>query len=134
MRVIKICQVMNNTYFILGFPYALSLLGSEVKLTDGKISSQSGFQGYSKTYQISAPIQPGNSGGPLFNDDGDVIGVVSSKFTEGENVGYAIKSDYLLNLLESNNINYNKNNSIQSLSLVEKVELLSKTTLLIKVK
>ncbi|MEZ7938527.1 MAG: trypsin-like peptidase domain-containing protein, partial [Schleiferiaceae bacterium] len=97
--------------FVLGFPYALSLLGSEVKLTDGKISSQSGFQGYSKTYQISAPIQPGNSGGPLFNDDGDVIGVVSSKFTEGENVGYAIKSDYLLNLLESNNINYNNNNS-----------------------
>jgi len=124
----------GSSIFVLGFPYALSLLGSEVKLTDGKISSQSGFQGYSKTYQISAPIQPGNSGGPLFNDDGDVIGVVSSKFTEGENVGYAIKSDYLLNLLESNNINYNKNNSIQSLSLVEKVELLSKTTLLIKVK
>ena len=124
----------GSSIFVLGFPYALSLLGSEVKLTDGKISSQSGFQGYSKTYQISAPIQPGNSGGPLFNDDGDVIGIVSSKFTEGENVGYAIKSDYLLNLLESNNINYNKNNSIQSLSLVEKVELLSKTTLLIKVK
>ena len=124
----------GSSIFVLGYPYALSLLGSEVKLTDGKISSQSGFQGYSKTYQISAPIQPGNSGGPLFNDDGDIIGVVSSKFTAGENVGYAIKSDFLLSLLKANNINYNQSNSLKSLSLVEKVELLSKTTFLIKVK
>lgn len=129
----------NNTetgseIFVLGFPYALSLLGNEIKLTDGKISSQTGFQGQSKTYQISAPIQPGNSGGPLFNSDGDIVGIVSSKFTAGENVGYAIKSKYLLDLLAKNNISFNRNNSIKNSSLVEKVKLLSNTTLLIKVK
>jgi len=129
----------NNTetgsdIFVLGFPYALSLLGNEIKLTDGLISSQTGFQGQSKTYQISAPIQPGNSGGPLFNSDGDIVGIVSSKFTAGENVGYAIKSKYLLDLLVKNNISFNRNNSIKNLSLVEKVNLLSNTTLLIKVK
>ena len=52
-------------------------------------------------YQISAPIQPGNSGGPLFNKSGSVIGVVSAKHTGAENVGYAIKSIYLRNLIES---------------------------------
>jgi len=89
----------GSEVFVLGFPYALSLLGNEIKLTDGKVSSQSGFRGESKTYQISAPIQPGNSGGPLFNSDGNVVGIVSSKFTGGENVGYAIKSDYLVKFL-----------------------------------
>lgn len=129
----------NNTetgseIFVLGFPYALSLLGNEIKLTDGKISSQTGFQGQSKTYQISAPIQPGNSGGPLFNSEGDIVGIVSSKFTAGENVGYAIKSKYLLDLLSKNNISYNTSNSIKSSSLIEKVKLLSNTTFIIKVK
>jgi len=129
----------NNTetgseIFVLGFPYAISLLGNEIKLTDGKISSQTGFQGQSKTYQISAPIQPGNSGGPLFNSEGDIIGIVSSKFTAGENVGYAIKSKYLLDLLAKNTISFNKSNSIKSSSLIEKVKLLSNTTFLIKVK
>ena len=111
----------------------MSLLGTEIKLTDGKISSQTGFQGQSKTYQISAPIQPGNSGGPLFNSEGDIVGIVNSKFTAGDNVGYAIKSQYLLDLLAKNNISFNRSNSIKSSSLVEKVKQLSNTTLLIKV-
>ena len=124
----------GSEIFVLGFPYALSLLGNEIKLTDGKISSQTGFQGQLKTYQISAPVQPGSSGGPLFNSDGDIVGIVSSKFTAGENVGYAIKSKYLLDLLVKNNISFNRNNSIHNLNLVDKVKLLSNMTLLIKVK
>jgi len=124
----------GSDIFVLGYPYALSLLGNEIKLTDGKISSQSGFQGNSKTYQISAPIQPGNSGGPLFNENGDIIGIVSSKFTAGENVSYAIKSTYLLNLLKTNNIQVNTQNSISTLPFVEKVKKLSKSTILIKIK
>ncbi|MDC1370952.1 S1C family serine protease [Flavobacteriales bacterium] len=124
----------GSEVFVLGFPYALSLLGNEIKLTDGKVSSQSGFQGESKTYQISAPIQPGNSGGPLFNTDGNIVGIVSSKFTGGENVGYAIKSDYLLKFLAKNNLTYEKTNSIKHISLVEKIKSLSETTFLIKTK
>ena len=53
----------GSSVFALGFPYALSLLGNEIKLTDGKISSTSGYQNDAKTYQISVPVQPGNSGG-----------------------------------------------------------------------
>jgi hypothetical protein len=124
----------GSDIFVLGFPYALSLLGNEIKLTDGKISSQSGFQGENKTFQISAPIQPGNSGGPLFNKDGNIIGIVSSKFTGGENVGYAIKIDYLKNLLIKNNIIANAKNDIKALNFIDKVKILSNTTYLIKTK
>jgi hypothetical protein len=52
-------------------------------------------------YQTTAPIQPGNSGGPLFDSKGNIIGIVSAKHTGAENVGYAIKASYLRNLMES---------------------------------
>ena len=110
------------------------ILGEEIKVTDGIISSKTGYQGDVVTYQISVPVQPGNSGGPLFDENGNVIGIVSSKFTLGDNVSYAIKSNYLLKLLAKNNILINKKNSISNLKLTDKVKELSKTTLLIKIK
>ena len=76
-------------------------MGDEIKLTTGIISSKTGFQGDVSLYQISAPIQPGNSGGPLFDKKGNIIGVVNAKHAGAENVGYAIKSSYLRNLIES---------------------------------
>ena len=130
----SITSETGSSIFALGFPYALSLLGNEIKLTDGLISSTSGYQNDLTTYQISVPVQPGNSGGPLFDENGNVIGIVSSKFTLGDNVSYAIKSNYLLKLLAKNNIIINKKNSISNLKLTGKVKELSKTTLLIKIK
>lgn len=66
-------------------------MGDEIKLTTGVISSKTGFQGDVSLYQISAPIQPGNSGGPLFDNKGNLIGIVNAKHKGAENVGYAIK-------------------------------------------
>ena len=76
-------------------------MGDEIKLTTGVISSKTGYQGDVAMYQISAPIQPGNSGGPLFDSKGNVIGIISAKHKGAENVGYAIKTSYLKNLIES---------------------------------
>ena len=82
-----------------------SVMGEEVKFTDGKISSKSGIQGDVRVYQISVPIQPGNSGGPLFDMDGNVVGITSSglnrEYFKSENVNYAIKASYLKNLMEA---------------------------------
>ena len=93
------CDVGEDV-FVLGFPLT-STMGEEIKLTTGIISSKTGYQGDVSLYQISAPIQPGNSGGPLFDKDGNIIGVVSAKHTGAENVGYAIKTSYLKTLIES---------------------------------
>ncbi len=60
---------VGENIFVLGFPLRASM-GDEIKLTNGIISSKTGFQGDITAYQISAPIQPGNSGGPLFNHEG----------------------------------------------------------------
>lgn len=91
---------VGEEIFVLGYPMT-STMGDEIKLTTGVVSSRTGFQGDVSIYQISAPIQPGNSGGPLFDSNGNVIGIVSAKHQGAENVGYAIKTSYLKNLMES---------------------------------
>lgn len=91
---------VGEEVYVLGYPMTSSM-GEEIKLTTGVISSRTGFQGDVSIYQISAPIQPGNSGGPLFDSKGNVIGIVSAKHQGAENVGYAIKASYLKNLMES---------------------------------
>ena len=91
---------VGEEIFVLGYPLT-GTMGDEVKLTTGVISSRTGFQGDVSLYQISAPIQPGNSGGPLFDNKGNLVGIVNAKHTGAENVGYAIKASYLRNLVES---------------------------------
>lgn len=91
---------VGEDVFVLGYPLT-STMGDEIKLTTGVVSSRTGFQGDVSLYQITAPIQPGNSGGPLFDSKGNVIGIVSAKHRGAENVGYAIKASYLRNLMES---------------------------------
>ena len=113
---------VGEEVFVLGYPLT-STMGEEIKLTTGVISSKTGFQGDVSIYQISAPIQPGNSGGPLFDSKGNIIGIVSAKHQGAENVGYAIKTSYLRNLMESA-ISSNvlpQNNKIASLNLSGKV-------------
>lgn len=84
--------------FILGYPL-ITTLGNEVKLTTGVISAKSGYGGNASSYQISAPAQPGNSGGPLFDKEGNLIGIVNAKVSNTENITYAIKAVYLQALL-----------------------------------
>ncbi len=96
--------------FTLGFPHA-TVLGTEIKLTDGVVSARSGLGGDVRMFQISVPIQAGNSGGPLFNMAGEVVGIVVAKLDAAkvfewtgdlpENVSYALKLAYLQPLLDS---------------------------------
>lgn len=116
---------VGEEVFVLGYPLT-STMGDEIKLTTGVISSKTGFQGDVSLYQISAPIQPGNSGGPLFDNRGNLIGIVNAKHKGAENVGYAIKTSYLNNLIESS-ISTSilpSNNQIAGLPLTGKVKSL----------
>ena len=108
-------------------------MGMDIKLTNGIISSRTGFEGNVAEYQMSAPIQPGNSGGPLFDKSGNVIGVVCAKHSEAENVGYAIKASYIKSLIEllPNNISLPHNNMLEGKTLPEQVTLASKAVCVI---
>ena len=105
---------LGQSVFTIGFPN-IEFQGFSPKMTKGEISSLSGLQDDPRHWQISVPVQPGNSGGPLFDEAGNVVGVVLSKldaikvakFTGDlpQNVNYAVKSIYALPLLESYGVN-----------------------------
>lgn len=94
---------VGENIFVLGYP-KVDTMGEEIKVTEGIISSSSGFQGNSAMYQISAAVQPGNSGGPLFDDEGTIIGIVCAKHADAENANYAVKIANLFSLINSSNL------------------------------
>jgi S1-C subfamily serine protease len=99
---------LGESAFTIGFPNVL-VQGLEPKYTDGKISSLSGLHDDPGQYQISVPVQPGNSGGPLMRHNGQVIGIIDAKMndfrylvTSGslpQNVNYAIKVNIIRDFL-----------------------------------
>ncbi|MBR4585086.1 MAG: trypsin-like peptidase domain-containing protein [Bacteroidales bacterium] len=93
---------VGEKIFVLGYPMT-DVMGEELKCTDGIISSLSGYDGNVSTYQISAPIQHGNSGGPVFDENGNIIGIARSGIDNkyAQIVNYAVKSTYLKNLSET---------------------------------
>jgi len=93
----------------LGYPLMV-IQGREQKATFGRINSYSGIRGDPGVYQIDVPVQPGNSGGPLISENGNVIGVVKATFNQmaaletmgtlTQNINYAVKSDQVLPMLK----------------------------------
>lgn len=92
----------GDRVFVLGFPMT-NILGSEIRLTDGLISALSGFEGSEIDFQISAPVQPGNSGGPVFNERFEVLGIAASIIRPNiaMNISFAVKNTYIRSLLPS---------------------------------
>lgn len=92
--------------FTIGFPLN-TVMGTNYKVANGIISAKTGIDDDIRYYQITVPIQPGNSGGPLINKDGNIVGITSSRLngdyigTHVENVNYAVKALYLLNAINS---------------------------------
>ncbi|MBQ7818068.1 MAG: trypsin-like peptidase domain-containing protein [Bacteroidales bacterium] len=128
-------QEVGTSVYAMGFP-SPTILGEEIKVTDGIISSKTGERGDVTVYQISAPIQPGNSGGPLFNKFGYVVGITNAGMPNLDNVGYAIKSSYLNSLIEScpEKIKLPSANKLNNLSLPEKVKKTSPYVVLVRVR
>ena len=98
---------------IYGFPLA-GILSSSGNLVTGNLSALAGLRNNPRHYQITAPVQPGNSGGSLLDESGRVIGVIVSKldaakFAEAtgdipQNINFAIKGSTALNFIEANGV------------------------------
>ena len=128
----KAAEDVGMGVFVLGYPL-VDTMGEEIKLTTGVVSSRSGFQGNPSQYQISAPVQPGNSGGPLFNDNGELIGIVSAKHSGADNVSYGVKLSYLVDLASRSgaSLNLTRSSQIASMSLSEKCKAVIPCTVMV---
>jgi serine protease Do len=110
--------------FTLGYPR------EEVVYGEGYLSAKSGYYGDTTSYQISISVNPGNSGGPVIDKDGEVIGIISSKETNADGVVFAIKSKNIYNALseikkeKDINIKLPTINSLKDLNRVRQIKKL----------
>ena len=107
--------------FTLGYPR------EEVVYGEGYLSAKSGYYGDTTSYQISISANPGNSGGPVLNKSGEVIGIISSKETNADGVVFAIKTNSIYRALKEVNNNSDikitlpVNNSLKGISRVKQI-------------
>ena len=104
-----IAPTLGEDIFTIGFPMP-DIQGFSPKMTKGVISGLNGIRDEDLNYQIDASIQPGNSGGPLVNNNGEVVGVIVASLRDSyiaekkgvlpQNVNYAIKAKHVLDFLD----------------------------------
>jgi S1-C subfamily serine protease len=113
--------VMGQQIYTLGFPLS-NILGDTPRLNQGVISSAVGIKDNDKFIQISAEVQPGNSGGPLLSQDGKVTGMIVMSLRQGQNINFALKSEHLKEFINNANkkakiglnLNYSDKSSLEN--------------------
>ena len=111
---------LGEGVIVMGYPLS-GIIASSLNLTTGAVSALAGLGDDARVLQFTAPVQPGNSGGPLLDQSGNIVGVVASKLsplwtarvvgTLPENVNFAIKSSIVREFLESRGVQYQTNKS-----------------------
>ena len=120
--------ILGEDITTLGYPFGKTI-SSKIKLTSGVVSSLSGIGDEFTRMQIDAALQPGNSGGPIYDSYGNVIGVAVAKagifyFLENfgtlpENMNFGIKPSVVKTFLQSNGVKYKTSNKKVNITKVE---------------
>jgi TPR repeat protein len=126
---------------VIGYPLA-GMLASGANVTGGNVSALAGMQNDTRHIQITAPVQPGNSGGPLLDASGHVVGVVVSKLNAlkvakatgdiPQNVNFAVSLFTLQGFLEANGVNYATAPSNKNMATADVAEIGKRFTVLLE--
>ena len=125
---------LGDDIFTIGYPRDEAVYG------EGYLSSATGYAGDTLAYQISIPLNPGNSGGPVFDHFGNIIGIISGKQKGIDGAGFAIKTEALMNALKEiptdvlkGDVDLNDKNSMSTLSRTEQIKKLQDFIYIVKV-
>lgn len=125
---------LGEDIFTIGYPRDEAVYG------EGYLSSSTGYAGDTLAYQISIPLNPGNSGGPLFDRHGNIIGIISGKQKGIDGAGFAIKTQALTEALQhipssylGEQIELNDKNAISTLSRTEQIKKVQDYIYIVKV-
>ena len=124
---------LGESVYTLGFPR------EEIVFGEGSVSASTGFGQNPNAYQVSVPVNPGNSGGPLLDGNGDLIGMVSGVQTETAGATFAIKSSRLLDAIKTEAVDTLSTpvlipkNSMRSLSRVQQIRKWKEFVFMIRV-
>lgn len=124
---------LGEDVFTIGFPRDSSVYNK------GYLSALTGYADDTTSYQVDISVNPGNSGGPLLNNRGNIIGIIKGKQTQSDGVAFATKSDYLLKSIENipqdsliNKLGVNKRNSLLGLRRTEQIKKLKDYIFMVK--
>ncbi|MEI9808105.1 MAG: serine protease [Bacteroidota bacterium] len=119
--------------FTLGFPR------DEIVYGEGYMSAKTGYDGDTLSCQIAVPANPGNSGGPVFNHRGEVIGILSARETQAEGAVFAIQSKYIFKAVEDlrknqlyENVKLSSRSVIGGMSKVDQVKKIQDYVFMVK--
>ncbi|TKC06755.1 trypsin-like peptidase domain-containing protein [Pedobacter polaris] len=125
---------IGDAVYTLGYPK------DDVVLGDGYVSSRTGLNGDTIAYQVAIPVNPGNSGGPLLDNNGNIVGVINGKENKTEGAAFAVKSKYIMEALNaipqdslSKRVAYGKRSSLQGLKRNQQVQKMQDYVFNIKV-
>ncbi|WP_437922246.1 trypsin-like peptidase domain-containing protein [Sphingobacterium sp. LRF_L2] len=125
---------LGEDIYTIGFPRDEAVYGQ------GYLSSSTGYAGDTLAYQISIPVNPGNSGGPVLDREGNVIGIISGKQKGIDGAAFAIKTKALLETLNSipadslrGNIVLNNRNMLNNLPRTDQIKKLQDYIYIVKV-
>ena len=128
---------INKTVNLAEPIYTMGYPKDQIVYSEGYLSSETGYKSDTLTYQISIAAEHGNSGGPVLNKNGDVIGILTDKSESG--AVFAVKSIYIFNAVENlkkdpdhSNIHLNGTNSIKRLKREQQVQKVNNCVFLIK--
>lgn len=116
----KYSAELGEHIFTLGYPR------EEVVYGEGYLSAKSGYYGDTTSYQISISVNPGNSGGPVVNKNGEIIGIISSKEANADGVVFAIKSKNIYNAVKASGDDSIKLPSVNTLKGLDRVQQIKK--------
>ncbi len=124
-----------------GYPYG-TYISTSIKITSGVVSATRGFGDNTGQFQLDAAVQPGNSGGPIYDSRGNIVGVIVSGINKlkvakasgsvPENINFGIKVSTVRTFLESGGVSVNSSSRIRDISSRQIAAIAEKQTLMIR--